>query len=121
MRLIFHGAIACAGLIALGAFLTIVPGAMAALRECKPLVVGEVSRSQTRRAARSDALASWMAKAKDAGIAHPAWRIALNKRLQCAAVGGGYDCVAVGQPCTIRQVPEPRRGIRPDGIQPRDI
>ena len=60
------------------------------------------------------ALADWVAKAKAGGMAHPAWRIAFNKRLKCARVGTQFECVALGQPCTIKQT-VPRPGPDPRG------
>ncbi len=121
MRLNQLLAIVCACAISLVGAMTIVPEAEAAVRECKPLVIGDVVSGRSQREARRSALSSWTAKAKTAGVAHPAWRIARNKRLKCVPVGQRHDCIAVGQPCTIRQVPRPRSGIRPDGTQPRDI
>ncbi len=121
MRLKRQLAIVCTFVSSLLGAMTFVAGAEAAVRECKPLVVGDVASARSEREAKRSALSSWKAKAKAAGVAHPAWRIAINKTLKCEPVGRGHDCIALGQPCTIRQVPAPRHGIRPDGTQPRDI
>lgn len=88
--------------------------ASAAVRVCKPLVVGEIKRAAGEQAAKRAALADWVAKSKVSGIAHPAWRIAFNKRLKCARVGSQFECVALGQPCTIKHK-APRRGPDPRG------
>lgn len=88
--------------------------AEAAVRVCDPLVVGEIKRAPSEKAAKRAALADWVAKAKAGGMAHPAWRIAFNKRLKCARVGTQFECVALGQPCTIKHT-VPRPGPDPRG------
>lgn len=91
-----------------------VAAAEAATRVCKPLVVGDIKRAPSEMDAKRAALADWVAKANAAGALHPAWRIAFNKRLRCGRVGSQFECVALGQPCTIVQK-APRKGPDPRG------
>ncbi|MEO1205364.1 MAG: hypothetical protein AAFV45_03455 [Pseudomonadota bacterium] len=92
---------------------TVEPAA-AAVRVCKPLVVGAIEKNVQEKAAKRAALASWFARSKVVGIAQPSWRLANNKRLRCEVVEGRYECIALGQPCTIKQVaPKPR--LQPKG------
>ncbi|MEO1542546.1 MAG: hypothetical protein AAFR75_00775 [Pseudomonadota bacterium] len=85
----------------------------AAVRVCKPLVVGQIEQAATEKDAKRAALASWVEKSKRAGMEYPSWRLANNRRLRCEVVGRQHECVALGQPCTIRQV-APKPPLQPD-------
>ncbi|MEZ5923226.1 MAG: hypothetical protein R3D57_02465 [Hyphomicrobiaceae bacterium] len=81
--------------------------AHAAMRYCKSAVSGE-GTAASEIEAKKQAMADWKAKSVDAGIEHPAWRIAASKSLGCeAGADGVYICNAIAEPCTISQVPKP--------------
>lgn len=101
-------------LVFFGALVSPFQTATAAVRLCHPLVISDVSRAVKELDAKRDAMTSWKAKAVAGGLLHPSWRIANNKRFRCARVSGQFECVAVGQPCTIRQK-APKRPVRPTG------
>lgn len=84
----------------------------AAVRQCTQRISSELTRATTEREAHRQAIASWTARAKAAGIAHPAWRIASQKLMKCLPAAAGFECIAIAAPCTIRQkVPR----VRPHG------
>lgn len=86
--------------------------AHAAVRVCQAAVTSGLVSDGVERKARARAISEWTAKARSAGTRNPSWRIADGKQLRCARVSAGrFDCVAVGRPCIIRQVPPPvKRG-----------
>lgn len=105
-----HAATVIAGAVLSAAFLT---PAEAAIRRCHASVSSEVARAATEIEARRLALAEWRRKAEALGAEFAAWRLAYNKALQCFEVGGQFECIALGQPCTIAQNPKrtvPDRG-----------
>jgi hypothetical protein len=79
--------------------------ASAAMRYCIATVVGEgVGESEID--AKREAMGAWKTQSVAAGVAHPSWRIALERSLACRASGdGGFICKAIAAPCTISQVP----------------
>lgn len=91
--------------------------ASAAVRVCQQTVSsGEViagSEMQARRAA----IAAWQSSVSTAyGEAFRAWRLAMSKAVKCLKVTRGVACVALGRPCTVKQVapPGPHGGKRPE-------
>jgi hypothetical protein len=81
-------------------------GALAATRVCAPRLDGVWHSAATERAARTGALASWVAQAGRLGPAFASWRLANNKSITCSAPAGGQvRCQARGSPCIMSQVP----------------
>ena len=92
--------------------------ASAAVRSCVAPFAGEVARAATEPAAKSQALASWAAKAQRAGAGFSSWRLADKKVLGCTkakAPGTGFECIAYAAPCTISQNPDKPKRLRPFG------
>ena len=101
-----------AGLAAVLAVFSFSSMAQAAVRSCTARLTSTVSKDATENGAKKKAISDWMVKAKAAGVAHPAWRLAAERTLKClpsAGAGGsppkpGFECVAVGHACTVEQV-----------------
>ena len=104
------------GLCVVVGLVVMCPAAEAAVRLCRPAVSGAVGEAKTEQEAKRFAIASWVARANQYGVAYTSWRMANNKRLACKAGGNGtVRCQATANPCTIAQNPrlrpqEPRRG-----------
>lgn len=86
----------------------------AAVRTCTARLTGIPGRDATELGAKKKAIDDWLLKARGAGIAEPAWRLAAEKRLICQSVPDGnpgnktvFECIAVGHACTILQNPNP--------------
>jgi hypothetical protein len=95
-----------AGLLALH------PGvpAQAAVRSCAaPQSSGIVSAATEREGTRL-AIDRWRAKARKFGANFSNWSVAANKALKCVrGKPTGFDCVAIGSPCVIKQNPNRTR------------
>lgn len=90
----------------LSAFLVAPVEARAATALCEAMLAGEVAEDKDELAAKKRALESWVAGAKQLGEEFTRWAIAYNRRIDCARTSTGlHRCKAVGQPCTIKQVP----------------
>jgi hypothetical protein len=93
--------------------------ASAAVRSCAPGFAGELTRAATEVAGKTQALASWTAKAQRIGPGYTNWRLADKKVLACTKAKGsaaGFECIAYAAPCTIAQVPSnPKRRKVPSG------
>ncbi|WP_439541072.1 hypothetical protein [Hyphomicrobium sp.] len=88
----------------------------AAVRLCEQPVSSGIAPGATEKEARKAALSAWRAKALQHGEAYASWRLAAGKLLKCLpAKGGGYECVARANPCTIEQAPD-RRELRRNRI-----
>ena len=93
-------------------------GAQAAVRSCVAPFSGEVARAATETAAKSQALASWTAKAQRVGAGFANWRLADKKVLGCTkaqAPATGFECIAYAAPCTITQNPAKPKRLTPTG------
>jgi len=83
--------------------------AAAAVRICKAPVTGRQREAASEAQARKLALDSWIAEAGKLGPNFVSWQLAINKKLSCQGSAlTSYRCQAVGQPCTISQVPPPK-------------
>lgn len=90
-----------AGALLVGATIP-APGAM---RSCMRNVVGQAT-AKSELEAKKQAMDDWKKSAIEAGLEHPAWRIAGNKSFTCETEADGQvTCTASGEPCTIVQVP----------------
>jgi hypothetical protein len=99
-----HRTIAC--IVATAALATAFASpSSAAMRSCLKLVVGQATAA-TEIEAKKQAMDDWKKSAVEAGMEHPAWRIAGNKSFTCETEADGqFTCTASGDPCTIVQVP----------------
>lgn len=77
--------------------------AAGAVRVCKPMQLGEVASNANERAARTRAMQNWMGKARAFGEGFTAWRLAIQRSLQCKSSADGFRCAAAGRPCRIFQ------------------
>lgn len=90
--------------------------AEAAVRLCRSEIhaVGEDAESETE--ARRKALRAWASKAGIHGQSFIRWQLAEKRGVFCTKMADGlHSCTAMGQPCTIRQVPTsppPKPGTR---------
>jgi len=93
--------------IAVAAALVAVSDASAAVRRCGAVLSSDVVTAADELSAKKQALDQWSLKAKRLGSGFDAWRLAIDKALKCfpARSGKGFDCMAVGAPCTIQQNP----------------
>lgn len=102
----FHALIAAAALM-------LASPAGAAVLQCAPPVLGEVVEAPTELAARRAAIASWTRKIAHLGERYASWRLARDKRYQCAQLASGaHTCAAFAAPCTIHQKP-PEKNPQP--------
>lgn len=107
-RVLFVGLVVLAGSVS-------VPTAHAAVVQCAPPVLGDLVEAPTELAARQAAIASWSKKIAHLGERYASWRLARNKRYQCAKLASGaHTCAAFAAPCTILQKPP-----APGGAQKR--
>jgi hypothetical protein len=92
-----------------------VTGAVAAVRNCGPVVSSAVAAGPTELAAKKKALEQWRTEALKRGTGFESWRLAHQKALKCFPKDGGFECVAFGQPCIIDQSPRlpPKRPSNP--------
>lgn len=79
----------------------------AAMRTCTARLTSVAGKDASELGAKKKAINDWVSKAKAAGIKNPAWRLAAQRQLTCAASDGStaFECVAVGHACEILQVP----------------
>ena len=92
-------------------------GAAAAVRVCQQTVSSGEVIAGTEIDARRAALSAWKSNVGKAyGGAFTAWRLAQPKASKCLKVKGGFSCVALAQPCAIKQVAPPgsRGNKRPE-------
>jgi hypothetical protein len=85
-------------------WVTSVGEAAAAVRYCRPPLVGE-AQHESERQARREAVARWQALARELGEAWASWRLATPHTVRCTKVAAGYICVAAASPCAITQNP----------------
>ncbi len=101
----FEARILFAGFVALAGSVTVAP-AQAAVVQCAPPVLGDLVEAPTELAARQAAIASWSKKIAHLGERYASWRLARDKRYQCARLASGaHTCAALAAPCTILQKP----------------
>ena len=83
----------------------------AAVRTCTARLTSTVGKDASELGAKKKAISDWVGKAKAAGIKNPAWRLAAQRQLNCAASAGSadFECVATGHACEILQVPPPQK------------
>jgi hypothetical protein len=92
---------AAIGALLLGAF-----PAIAAVRSCKPLVIGAAREAADELTAKKLALESWLGLAQQSGAGYTRWQLADRRALNCRPLPvGGFQCQAAGAPCTILQTP----------------
>lgn len=86
----------------------------AAVKVCRDAQSSGIVNAATEMAGKKLALEKWVAKARTFGGNYTNWGIANQKMLKCvrAQSGRGYECIAVGAPCVIQQVP-PKRKLDP--------
>lgn len=92
--------------------------AEAAVRSCKPLVIGAAREAADELTAKKLALESWLGLAQQSGAGYTRWQLAERRALNCRRLqAGGFQCQAAGAPCTILQAPgapsPPGSGPRP--------
>lgn len=108
------------GALAISLLLCLFPDgyASAAVRVCKPMVIGELASDRDRLIARRRALANWTRRARAHGRAFTAWRLAGRKAIRCVkSDDAGYRCAAAGQPCRVRQKAPRKRLPRSRGAE----
>ena len=80
----------------------------AAVNVCQPELAGKQAEAKTELEARKGALQDWTQQAEKIGRGYTRWQIAFNRRIDCTKTAAGtFQCQAVGQPCTVEQVPTP--------------
>ena len=96
-------------LIGIAAFLSPTGPAASAVRLCKAQIAGQPREATSELQAKKLALESWIAEARKLGANYVSWQLAINKRLTCQPSAlKTFRCQAIGQPCTISQVPPPK-------------
>lgn len=88
------------------------PGGLAdaAVRTCKPLVIGAAREAADELTAKKLALESWLGLAQQSGPGFTRWQLAERRALSCHRLPAGvFQCQAAGAPCTILQTPQPLR------------
>ena len=84
--------------------------AVGAVRVCGPHVTSKITRSEREFVAKKAAIKDWLTKAKSKLVKHPSWRLANLKVIKCVRWKSGFECVAHGAPCIIKQkVPKRRK------------
>ena len=82
--------------------------AHAAVRLCKPLVMGAAREAVDENVSRKLALESWLGLAQQYGAGYVRWQLAVGRVLNCRKLTtGAFQCQAAGAPCTILQTPGP--------------
>ena len=91
--------------------------AEAAVRSCKPLVIGAAREAADELTAKKLALESWLGLALQSGAGYTRWQLADRRALSCNRLtSGGFQCQAAGAPCMVLQAP----GVpQPPGSGPR--
>ena len=93
------------GLLAI--ILAVATPASAAVRDCKPSLSSVTVVEKTEVEAKRKALQDWLTKAQQIGAGFTRWELAYNRQITCVKnAGGGFQCQAVGMPCTIQQAPQ---------------
>ncbi len=89
--------------------------ANAAVKVCRNAQSSGIVAAETELAGKKLALERWSAKARTFGGSFANWGIANHKMVKCvkARSGRGYECIAVGAPCVIQQVPPKRKRLDP--------
>lgn len=77
----------------------------AAVLVCGGVVSSPIIDDKKEINAKRTALAAWQQKARVLGTGYDSWRLARTKALKCYPSSKGSQCVAIGRPCRIRQVP----------------
>ena len=91
--------------------------AEAAVRTCKPLVIGAAREAADELMAKKLALESWLGLAQQSGPGFTRWQLAERRALSCSRLSTGvFQCQAAGAPCTILQAPDPPQ---PPGSRPK--
>jgi hypothetical protein len=81
--------------------------ARAAVRDCKPLVIGAAREAADENVSKKLALESWLGLAQQYGPGYTRWQLADGRVLNCRRLpAGAFQCQAAGAPCTIQQNPE---------------
>ena len=82
----------------------------AAVRTCKPLVIGAAREAADELTAKKLALECWLGLAQQSGPGFTRWQLAERRALSCSRLStGAFQCQAAGAPCTIQQTPQPPR------------
>ena len=85
--------------------------ARAAVKSCKPLVIGAAREAGDELLAKKLALESWLGLAQQYGPQYTRWQLAHSRILRCGRLSSGQSqCQAAGAPCVILQVPAPPPG-----------
>lgn len=89
--------------------------AAAAVKVCRNSQSSGIVAAETEPAGKKLALERWSAKARTFGGGYASWGIANHKMVKCvkARSGRGFECIAVGAPCVIQQVPPKRKRFDP--------
>lgn len=97
-----------------GGFAAAQPGPVAAAQKvCQNAQSSGIVRAPSEPYGKRLALKKWSEKARLFGGSYTNWSLASNKLVKCVpARRGGYECIAVGAPCVLHQVP-PRRRLNP--------
>ncbi len=85
--------------------------AVGAVRVCGPHVTSKVTRSEREFVAKRAAIKDWLGKAKSELVKHPSWRLANLRVIKCVRWKAGFECVAHGAPCIIKQKVPKRRKV----------
>lgn len=85
------------------AALMVATPARGAVRVCKPMQLGGVATDVDERVARTKAMRNWTGKVRKFGDDFTAWRLAVQRSLQCKPSAAGFRCAAAGRPCRIFQ------------------
>ena len=105
--------LAIATMAAAGCVLPPTTGVLAAVKHCQNSQSSGIVRAPTELAGKRLALKKWSDRARTFGGTYTNWSLASHKLVKCVRVRtGGYECIAVGAPCVIKQVP-PRRRFNP--------
>lgn len=104
-----------AALLAGAVTLTMAHSAGAAVKVCRNAQSSGIVTAETELAGKKLALERWSAKARTFGGSFANWGSANHKMVKCvkARSGRGYECIAVGAPCVIQQVPPKRKRFDP--------
>ena len=95
----------CVVLATLAAMLVLPSAAIAAVRECLPLLSSAPKTAKDEATAKQLALADWLEKAARLGPGYTRWQLAIDRSIDCRNSPAGILCLAVGRPCVIEQVP----------------
>lgn len=105
--------LAIATMVAAACVLSATTEVLAAVKQCQNAQSSGIVRAPTELAGKRLALKKWSDKARSFGGTYTNWSLATNKLVKCVkARSGGFECIAVGAPCVLKQVP-PRRRFNP--------